>query len=688
MKSIGWSFGGPRRAVVFGTLALMVGLTGMAAPVAAEPTGPTQSERHIALAVSSLLRREHLTKHAIDDEISQRCETIFLKMLDPWKLYFYQSDIDAFDKYKNDLDDMVKRGDVSFAYLVFKTFLARIDERVKMVDELLAGQHDFSLDEEMSIDKDAVTWSKTPQEARERWRKRIKYDLLLLKADKTEGQAAIDKLRQRYRSFAKRMHQTDNDELLEMFLTSFTSAFDPHTTYMSPASVENFEIAMKLELEGIGASLQSIDGYTVVNKIVPGGAADKDGRLKPEDKIIAVGQGEDGESVDVVDMKLSEVVKLIRGKEGTIVRLTVIPVGSTESKVYNIRRAKIELKDSEAKSKVFEAGRKPDGSPCKIGVIDLPSFYMDMSGARRGLPDYKSTTRDVRAILEDFKKNGVDAVVLDLRRNGGGSLTEAINLTGLFIGEGPVVQVKDADGRVQPYFDLEPGMAWAGPLIVLTSKFSASASEILAGAIQDYGRGLIVGDHATHGKGTVQSLLDLGQQLFRVPNAPPMGALKITMQQFYRPLGESTQRRGVLADIELPSLTTHLDVAEADLDYPLPFDQVEPMKLKPYGYVSPTIIEQLRRQSDQRIAQTEKFQQARKNISRYLEQKARKTISLNEEKFLKERAEVNADKEEEKKIEELNNGSNQNTIERDYYLDEVLAITADYLNLRLVAQAK
>ncbi len=688
MKSIGPSLCGPPRAAVAGMLAVVLGLTGLAAPVAAEPTGPNQSERHIALAVSSLLRREHLTKHAIDDEISQRCETIFLKMLDPWKLYFYQSDIDAFDKYKNDLDDMVKRGDVSFAYLVFKTFLARIDERVKMVDELLSSGHDFAVDEEMSIDKEAVAWSKTPQEARERWRKRIKYDLLLLKADKTEGQAAIDKLRQRYRSFAKRMHQTDNDELLEMFLTSFTSAFDPHTTYMSPASVENFEIAMKLELEGIGASLQSIDGYTVVNKIVPGGAADKDGRLKPEDKVVAVGQDERGESVDVVDMKLSEVVKLIRGKEGTIVRLTVIPVGSTESKVYSIRRAKIELKDSEAKAKVFESGRKPDGSSCKIGVIDLTSFYMDMSGARRGLPDYKSTTRDVRTILEDFKKNGVDAVVLDLRRNGGGSLTEAINLTGLFIGEGPVVQVKDADGRVQPYFDLEPGMAWAGPLIVLTSKFSASASEILAGAIQDYGRGLIIGDHATHGKGTVQSLLDLGQQLFRVPNAPPMGALKITMQQFYRPLGESTQGRGVLADIELPALTTHLDVAEADLDFPLPFDQVEPMKFKSYGYVSPAIIEQLRRQSDQRIAQTEKFQQVRKNISRYLEQKARKTISLNEEKFLKERAEVNADKEEEKKIEELNNSSNQNTIERDYYLDEVLVIAADYLNLRLVAQAK
>jgi carboxyl-terminal processing protease len=361
-------------------------------------------------------------------------------------------------------------------------------------------------------------------------------------------------------------------------------------------------------------------------------------------------------------------------------------VGSPEPKTIKITRAKIELKDSEAQKEIFPAGHKPDGTPFQVGVIDLPSFYMDMDGARRGLPDFRSTTRDVKQILENFNRKGVDAVVLDLRRNGGGSLTEAINLSGLFINEGPVVQVKDSDGRVQPYYDLDPGISWSGPLIVLTSKFSASASEILAGAIQDYGRGLIVGDHSTHGKGTVQSLLDIGQQLFRLPNSPPMGALKITMQQFYRPLGESTQKRGVLADIELPAITSHLDVGEADLDYPVAFDKVDPLNFKHFNYVTKAIVDQLRRLSDERCKLAEKFQQVRRNIERYEEQKARKTVTLNEDKFLKDRADLNAEKEEEKKFEEMSD-PNRTGIERDYYLAEVLAIAVDYLNLRQVAKA-
>jgi len=313
---------------------------------------------------------------------------------------------------------------------------------------------------------------------------------------------------------------------------------------------------------------------------------------------------------------------------------------------------------------------------------------MDMTGYRRGLADFKSTTRDVRVILEDFNKKGVDTVVLDLRRNGGGSLTEAINLTGLFIPEGPIVQVKDADGHVQPYYDQDSEMVWSGPLVVVTSKFSASASEILAGAIQDYGRGLIVGDHSTHGKGTVQSLLDIGQHLFfNLPNTQSMGALKVTMQQFYRPNGESTQKRGVLADIELPSRTTYYDVGEADLDYPVEFDRVDPMQYKRFDFVTPPIRDQLKRLSEQRVQATDKFQKELRNIARYKEQKAKKSITLNEEKFLKEREELNADKDEEKTFEELNNPDNKGIV-RDYYLDEVLDIAVDYLNIRQVAKAR
>jgi carboxyl-terminal processing protease len=667
-------------------LLIALGLSAFWSSAWGDPTEPTAADRQVTLAVTSILRREHLSKHPLDNEISARTLKTFLKTLDPWKVYFYQSDIDNFMKHKDDLDDMAKKGDVSFGYEAFKVFLQRIDERLGTIDELLAAPQDFTADEEMVVDKDKTTYATTPAEAKEKWRKRIKYDLLVLKLDKTDGKDAVAKLQRRYHSFAKRMHQTDGGELLEMYLSSMTSAFDPHTTYMSPDTLENFDILMKLELEGIGAELRSVDGYTTVNKIIAGGAADKNGGLKVEDKIVGVGQGEEGETVDTVDMKLSDVVKLIRGKQGTLVRLAVLPRGNNDRKVLRITRAKVELKDNEARGQIFEAGRKPDGSPYNVGVIDLSSFYMDMEGARRGLEDFRSTTRDVRQILEGFNAKGADAVVLDLRRNGGGSLTEAINTTGLFIHEGPVVQVKDADGRVQPYYDLDPGIAWSGPLVVLTSKFSASASEILAGAIQDYGRGLIVGDHATHGKGTVQSLLNLGAQIFRTPNPPRLGGLKITMQQFYRPSGESTQKRGVLADIELPALSSHLDVGEADLDYATAFDKVEPLSFKRYGYVSPTLCDQLRRRSEERCKAAEKFQQVQKGIARYEEQKARKIVTLNEEKFLKERAELNADKEEEKKLEELN-GPISAQIERDYYMDEALSIAVDYLNLRQVAKA-
>ena len=550
-----------------------------------------------------------------------------------------------------------------------------------MVSQLLPIEPDFTLQEDMVDDRDATVWPTTPDEAREKWRKRIKYELLLLKSspkEKVEGQAARDKLARRYQSLLKRLRQTDSEEMLEMYLTSMTSAYDPHTNYMSPSTVENFDIIMRLDLDGIGASLQSIDGYTVVNKLVPGGAAEKNGQLKVEDKIVSVGQGTDGELVDVVDMKLSDVVKMIRGKRGTVVRLELQSGKTAERKTIAITREKIELKDSEARGQIFEQGKRPDGSPYKVGVIDLPSFYMDMNGAKQGLPNFRSTTRDVHRLLDDFNAKGVDAVVLDLRRNGGGSLTEAIHLTGLFIGQGPVVQVKGADGRVTSYDDQDPEIAWSGPLVVVTSKFSASASEILAGAIQDYHRGLIVGDHTTHGKGTVQSLLDLGQEFFRIPiNATKMGALKITVQQFYRPNGESTQKRGVLADVELPSIYTHMDVGEADLDYSLPFDRVDPAGYRQYNYVDKPICDQLSSTSQQRCAASADFKKVQRSITRYVEHKRSKKVTLNEKAFMEERDELNAEKEEEKMI----NPDNKLGIERDYYLNEVLAVSGDYLDL-------
>jgi len=649
-------------------------------PASAELKGPQASDRQVSLIVSSLLRREHLSRHPLDDEISARALGSFLNGLDPMKVYFDQADVDEFMRQRDQLDDFLASGDISFAYTIFNRFLKRVEQRVATVNDLLQLKHDFTRDEEIVTDPEAATYAATPEEGTDRWRKRVKFDLLLLKADKIEGQEALDKLTRRYNGFAKRMNQLRSDDLLEMYLTAITSSFDPHTTYMSPSTLENFNISMKLNLEGIGAALQVEDGYTLVKQIIPGGAADKKGQLKPQDRIVSVGQGEDGEMFDVVDMNLTDVVNLIRGKAGTVVRLGVIPDGSTETRIYSITRAKVELKDSEARGQVIEEGRKPDGKPYRIGVIDLPSFYMDMSGARRGLTDFKSTTRDVAKILEDFRSQGVDIAVLDLRRNGGGSLTEAINLTGLFIDQGPVVQVKTAAGEVQHYDDLDPGMAWEGPLVVLVSKFSASASEILAGAIQDYRRGLVVGDTATHGKGTVQSLLELGSQLFRVPNPPNLGALKITMQQFYRPNGDSTQKRGVLADIVLPSLTNHMDVAESDLDYAIEFDAVQPAEFGAQNLVSPQMLEELRSRSAARQQQSEDFTRLLKNIERYRKQKSRQTATLNEEKFFAERAEFDAEKEDEKQLEEQID-SDRPVVDRNYYFDEALAITLDYLQM-------
>lgn len=648
------------------------------APAVAELKGPEASDRQVTLVVSSLLKREHLSKKPLDDEMSRRGLDNFLKALDPMKVYFTQGDIDEFNANRENLDDMIKRGDISYGYTVFNRLLKRIDERMKLVDEFLAAKHDYTLDENVVIEPDEARYAMNDEEVRNLWRKRIKFDLLRLKVDdKLEGTKATDKLHRRYSSFAKRMHQTSSDELLEMFLTAVTTGFDPHTTYMSPGSLENFNIQMTLKLDGIGAALMMEDGLTVVSKIIPGGAADKNGKLKEKDRIVSVGQAE-GEMVDTLDMKLNDVVDMIRGKAGTVVRLGVQKEEGGPTEVLEITRASIELKDSEARPRIIEEGMKPDGSKFKIGIIDLPSFYMDMKGAREGAADFKSTTRDVHKILDDFTAKGVDAVVLDLRRNGGGSLTEAINLTGLFIDQGPVVQVKDPDGRVQHYDDLDRGLAWDGPLVVLTSKFSASASEILAGAIQDYNRGIIVGDETTHGKGTVQSLLDLGSQLFRVDGAPNLGALKITMQQFYRPNGDSTQKRGVLADVTLPSITNHMDVAESDLDYAIEFDRVPASEYSKYNMVNEPIVSELRTASADRRTKSEDFGKRMKNIERYLEQKEKKVITLNEEKFVAERKELDKDKAEEEEIEDQVDAADE-VFKREFYNNEVLNITLDYI---------
>jgi len=676
----------PRAALFAAGLAVASG----ASIATARPTQPNAAERQITFAVTTLMERQHLTGHRLDDTISERCLKTFIKDLDPLKLFFTQQDIDEFNKKKDALDDTLKHGDINFAYQVFNVFLTRVDERINMALADLSQPQNFDLDEEMIREPDATTFAKTPSEAADRWRQRVKFDLLKETSDKVPMDEAIKKLTKRYNSIRKSWQQTDDDELLERYLTSMTSAFDPHSSYMAPSTLDNFNIQMKLELDGIGASLRGVDGYTVVQNVIPGGAADKNGGLKPEDKIVGVGEGANGPIEDIVDMKLNDVVKKIRGKRGTVVRLEIEPKDGGGRKSVAITRDRIELKDSEARGDIKERGKKADGTPYRIGLLQLTSFYMDMDGARMGLDDFKSTTRDVRRILEDFKTKNVDAVVVDLRWNGGGSLTEAVNMTGLFIDNGPVVQVKGPDGRTQPYKDQEPGMVWEGPLVVMINKFSASASEIFAGAIQDYNRGIIVGDHATHGKGTVQQLFDLANALFRIQAVPNMGALKLTIQQFYRPLGDSTQNRGVETDVELPSLTTHLDVGEKDLDYALEFSQVNPLRIDNFHMMDSALKDALRQRSQKRVENSEYFAKAKREIGRYEEQKEKKTVTLNKEKFLKERAEMDSDKEQEKMFDNMTDPQRP-VYEMDGYGEEALDIIVDYLELlggNKVAQAR
>jgi carboxyl-terminal processing protease len=592
------------------------------------------------------------------------------------KLYFQQSDIDEFEKYRAQLDDLTLRGDLSPAYQIFSRFLVRVNDRLILAQELLAKDFDFAAPDAIITDPKTTTYAKTDEEIRNRWNQQLKFNLLDLKDEGKTVEEARDQLQKRYARYARRWAQTTSDEILELYLSSITMGYDPHTTYMSASSLNDFTIQMRLNLEGIGAALREKDGSTVVSSVIPGGAADKDGRLKEDDAIVSVGQA-DGEMVDIVEMPLKQVVSLIRGKAGTVVRLGVKKGGVGESETYEITRAQVQLEDSAARGKVIEHAIPGTDQKLKIGYINLPSFYLDMEGARQNTADFRSSTRDVRKLLDGFRASGVDGVVLDLSRNGGGSLTEAISLTGLFIDRGPVVQVKNSNGSVQDYADDEAGVAWDGPLVVMTSKLSASASEILAGAIKDYRRGIIVGDPATHGKGTVQTLMDLGREMFR-NDRTNFGALKVTLQQFYLPDGDSTQLNGVAADVILPSIIQEMDISESDLDYALPHDRVPVARHQVYNMIPANLLESIRQRSTARVGEDKEFLDLLRRRDLYVQQKKETTMSLVEADFVKRRKELDAQKEEEK--EGLAAEESAEEVYRDYFYNrEVLNISSDYV---------
>ena len=670
-----------RPLVLTAVLALMAVIVGAQAPVA-QP-----EDQETAKVVVDLLERGHMARPAIDDKIAVKWCDNFIKDLDPGKYYFLKADVEEFKKEGPNLDDQIREGNIDFAKKVFGRFLQRQDERYKTSLELLAQKRDFSIDEYLSDDPDKIDYPIDQTEANERLRKKVKFDLLFSKVvDDVDEAEAIRKWTIRYRDRNRQAHQVDTGELMEIYLSSLTKTFDPHTSYLGPKNLEDMlNQQLHLSLEGIGASLRSEDGFAVVTEIVPNMAADRDGRLQPEDKIIGI-EKEDGEVIDLVEKKLNDVVRHIRGPRGTKVRLVVQPEGTKEKRVYEITREKIELTEQHAKSKVIES-KASVGKGVKIGIINLPAFYGDTGALLRGDRDAVSATSDCRKILNDFKTSGVDGVVFDLRGNGGGLLEEAKTLSGLFIDTGPVVQVKEVFG-VKHLDDDDEGTAWDGPLVVLIDKFSASASEIFAGVIRDYGRGLIIGDTSTFGKGTVQQIVMINDHVRRRSRQPvPVnrGALKLTIQQFYRANGESTQIHGVPPHIHIPSMNDQRDFGEGKMDNHIKFDKVGGLPHDNYNRVPADLVARLNERSADRRKADPKFQKLDEQIKKYLERKARHSISLNETKFrseyVPEDPEEKAAEDKAKKERKKKKYNEREVWASDFYNDEVIHIVTDYLSL-------
>lgn len=645
---------------------------------------PESADAETAKLVTLMIPRFHLNSQKIDDKISSLLVDGFIKDLDPLKLYFLQGDVDEFNKRRTVLDDEIKAGNVSFAYQVFDVFKRRLDRQIGVAQKLVDSEHDFAVNETLETDGKKVAWSKSEAELDERWRKRVKYDLVEARLDGEDIKVIRERLHKRYRNNKLAVDQYKRQDELEIYLTALAQCFDPHSTYMSPLSWEDFEIQMKLSLDGIGAELRADDGYTIINGIVPGGAAAENGELRVNDKITGVDKDGGSEFTDIYEMKLTDVVRLIRGPRGTKVRLQVKPADGGETKIITMVRKKIELNESAVKGEIIDTQDRV-GRPGRIGIISLPAFYRDFAGAQEG-GDFKSAAVDVAKVLSDFAKADpkVDAVVIDLRSNGGGALAEAIEISGEFIDRGPVVQVREPSGGVESLDDKDSGVMYSGPLVVLCNRLSASASEIFAGVIKDYHRGLIVGDTTTHGKGTVQNLMDVPpQQLFAIFRKPEdRGKLKLTIQQFYRVNGDSTQERGVMSDVVLPSRLDHWDLGEAFLDNALPFHTVAPQKYSDNRMVSPELISSLQERSAQRVTTNDDFKKVQRAIARDVARKEKTEVSLNEDTLKAERARDEIVKKEasaEESLEAAQPKAGDPVFPKRFYEDEVLNVTLDYV---------
>lgn len=605
------------------------------------PVHPLQAKtdaEQVEVSVGRLLEEGHYTHQSLNDEVSQKFLKTYLELLDFSHLFFTQQDVDALNaKYAKSLDDDVLLGNLKPAYEIYDLYQKRVDERVAKVKELLTQPFDFKSDATIELSRQKAPWPKDGAEADALWRGRIANELLQEHLSEHPIEPGPQLVSRRYDRLARNVHEEDKDEQVKLFLDALAQTYDPHSEYLSKADLKNFSINMGLSLVGIGAMLRTEDGYAKIESLVPGGPAQTDGRLKVGDRITAVAQG-NAEFADVRDMRLDKVVDQIRGKKGSHVRLLLIPADApdpSKRKTVDLVRDEIKLKDQEARADII-LKKDENGEPVKLGWITLPSFYADME------KHAKSTTRDVRSLLKRLNKENIGGLVVDLRRNGGGSLEEAIALTGLFLKSGPIVQTKGANGNIVVSSDPDPGIAYSGPMVVLISRQSASASEIFAAALQDYGRAVVVGDKNTFGKGTVQTILEIGRFTSLLgTRSQEDGALKLTIQKFYRVAGGSTQHHGVASDIVLPSLSDLPEFGESALKNSLAYDEVPPARFTKWSDTHSLFVEELKHRSETRVQASPEFHYVMEDMARLRRRLDENRITLNEDT---RRAELNEDK--------------------------------------------
>ncbi|NLS01041.1 carboxy terminal-processing peptidase [Rhizobium sp. P38BS-XIX] len=611
---------------------------------------PLPQQGQAAHLSAQFLERFHYKPVPLDDVLSARIMNRYIKSLDPDRVIFMQTDIDKFMAGSTKIDDAIDQEDLNIPFSIFNLYEQRVVDRMTYARSLLKQGFDFSTKEDYTVSRDKDPWPQTEAESNELWRKRVKSDWLRLKLAGKADAAIRDTLDKRYQNSLERAYKYKNDDVFQTFMDAYTTSVDPHTDYFGATASAEFDISMKLSLVGIGAVLQERDDYTTIRELVAGGPAQLSGKLAVGDRIIGVGQGADGPIKEVVGTRLDEIVQMIRGAKDSVVRLDILPADAGpdgKHTVISLVRDKISLDKQAAKKTILSV--KDGDSTRKIGVITLPAFYEDFEARRKGDKDYRSASRDVAKLLDELKQDNVDGVVVDLRNNGGGSLSEAIDLTGLFVGKGPVVQQRDADGKVEVESDDLPTPAWAGPLGVLINRGSASASEIFAAAIQDYGRGVIIGE-PSFGKGTVQTVVNLDQVAHNAK--PKFGELKLTVAQFFRVNGGTTQLRGVTPDITLPGLSDPKTFGEASYDNALPWSQVKPAKYTASDTIK-SLLPQLQSRHEARIQTDQDFKRFVEDVAELKTQREKKVVSLNE---AQRRDELAAQAKRLKSREQINDG--------------------------------